>query len=122
MKDLSITSLFYQELLQWWSDFREYFAEQRNWQYIVWNNKEIRVDNKPVFYKRFFDSDIYTINDLLFDLTNSESFNVVVNKIKKLNFITWTGLRLSIPSNLKGKNLNGLSVEDPSFNYNGKLF
>ena len=122
MKDLSITSLFYQELLQWWSDFREYFAEQRNWQYIVWNNKEIRVDNKPVFYKRFFDSDIYTINDLLFDLTNSESFNVVVNKIKKLNFITWTGLRLSIPSNLKGKNLNGLSVEDPSFIYNGKLF
>ena len=54
MKDLSITSLFYRELLQWWSDFREYFAEQRNWRYIVWNNKEIRVDNKPVFYKRFF--------------------------------------------------------------------
>ena len=38
-----------------------------------------------------------------------------------MNFITWTGLRLSIPSNLKGKNLN-LSVEDSSFNYNGKRF
>ena len=58
---------------------------------------------------------------MIFDLTNSESFNVVVTKIKKVNFITWTGLRLSIPSNLKGKNLN-LSVEDPSFNYNGKCF
>ena len=54
MKDLSITPLFYRALLQWWSGYREYFAEQRNWRYIVWNNKEIRVDNKPVFYKRFF--------------------------------------------------------------------
>ena len=114
IKDLSITSLFYRELLQWWSDFREYFAEQRNWRYIVWNNKEIRVDNRPVFHKRFFDSEIHTINDLLLHLTNSESF-------KKVNFITWTGLRLSIPSNLKGKN-RYFSVEDPSFNYNEKRF
>ena len=59
------------------------------------------MDNRPVFYKRFFDSEIHTINDLLLDLTNSESFNVVVTKITKVNFITWTGLRLSIPSNLK---------------------
>ena len=33
IKDLSITSSFYRELLQWWSDFCEYFAEQRNWRY-----------------------------------------------------------------------------------------
>ena len=51
VKDIPITSQFYSELLKWWSDFREEFDTERDQQNIVWNNKEIRINNKPVFYK-----------------------------------------------------------------------
>ena len=53
VKDIPITSQFYSELLKWWSDFREEFDTERDQQNIEWNNKEIRIDNKPVFYKMF---------------------------------------------------------------------
>ena len=43
---------FYPELLHRWSEVRSVFDSRRECQYILWNNKEIRVDNKPVFYKK----------------------------------------------------------------------
>ena len=52
IKEIHISSKFYSELLQWWSEFRSVFDSRRECQYILWNNKEIRVDNKPVFYKK----------------------------------------------------------------------
>ena len=58
MKDIPITSQFYSELLKWWSNFREEFDTERDRQNIVRNNKEIRINNKPVFYKNFFEAGI----------------------------------------------------------------
>ena len=72
VKDIPITSQFYSELLKWWSDFREEFDTERDQQNIVWNNKEIRINNKPVFYKNFFESGIIYVNDLLFHLRRLE--------------------------------------------------
>ena len=69
IKDIPITSQFYSELLKWWSDFREEFDTERDPQNIVWNNKEVRINNKPVFYKNFFESGIIYVNDLLFHLS-----------------------------------------------------
>ena len=54
IKEIHISSKFYSELLQWWSEFRSVFDSRRECQYILWNNKEIRVDNKLVFYKKNF--------------------------------------------------------------------
>ena len=47
VSDLRITSQFYLELLKWWSEFREENAINGNWNYIIWNNRDIRIDNKP---------------------------------------------------------------------------
>ena len=69
VKDIPIASQFYSEILKLWSDFREEFGTERDQQNIVWNNKEIRINNKPVFYKNFFESGIIYVNDLLFHLT-----------------------------------------------------
>ena len=52
IKDLSVTSQFYKELIHWWSEFRGMFGEEKDWRYIIWNNYEIRVNNKPVFYEK----------------------------------------------------------------------
>ena len=54
IKEILISSKFYSELFQWWSEFRNVFDSRRECQYILWNNKEISVDNKPVFYKKTF--------------------------------------------------------------------
>ena len=48
--EIHISSKFYSELLQWWSEFRSVFDSRREFQYVLWSNKEISVDNKPVFY------------------------------------------------------------------------
>ena len=68
IKEIHISSNFYSELLQWWSEFRSVFDSRRECQYILWNNKEIRVDNKPVFYKKkkkLFELDVIFVNDLV---------------------------------------------------------
>ena len=68
---------------------------------IIWNNKEIRIGNKPVYYKRYFESGIIFIKDLLFKLNTEESFNCIKRKVGKTNLLMWAGLRHSIPINLK---------------------
>ena len=40
---------------------------------MIWNNKDIKINGKPVFYKTFFDFGIYSVSDLLFNLSNIES-------------------------------------------------
>ena len=43
---------FYQQLLDWWADFRNAFSDINYAHYVIWNNKEIRIDNKSVFIKK----------------------------------------------------------------------
>ena len=50
MKDISNNSVFYRELLEWWLEFRNLFLADKERLCIIWNNKDIRIDEKPVFY------------------------------------------------------------------------
>ena len=121
VKDIPITSQFYSELLQWWSDFREEFDTERDRQNIVWNNKEICINNKPVFYKNLFESGIIYVSDLLFHLSNTDSFNIISQKISRTNVLIWAGLRHSVPSYLKTTNCTS-STTPLSFRIDHKVF
>ena len=103
-EEIHVSSKFCSELLQWWSEFRSFFDSRRECQYILWNNKEIRVDNKPVFYEKIFEKDVIFVNDLLFEIDTTNSFTIVSNKISKINYLLWAGLRHSVPTNLKTSN------------------
>ena len=70
VNDLRITSQFYLELLKWWSEFREGNAINGNWHYIIWNNRDTRIDNKPYFYKKYYVIGIWNVGNLHFDLSN----------------------------------------------------
>ena len=121
MNDYSIPCQFYLELLQWWSDFRETFASCKDWSSIIWNNKEIRVNKLPVFYKNYIRSGIVSVGDLHFDLSNVESFDIMKAKINRTNFLVWTGLSHSVPHFLKSR--KGPPMFDtPSFTIDGNLF
>ena len=121
VKDIPIRSQFYTELLQWWSEFRIEFAAEKDWQNIIWNNKDIRINNKSVFYENFFESGIIYVNDLLFELNNIDSYNVILNIINKTNFLVWAGLRHAIPSHLKTNTNPGLEIS-LSLMINNKVF
>ena len=88
--------------LDWWSKLREVKDPDNIHKYILWNNKEIRIDGKSVFYKHFFNNNIIYTTHLLYEMTNIESFNVVRDAgLKNSNFLVWTGLRQSVPLKLR---------------------
>ena len=116
VNDLSVPSPFYFQLLKWWSEFREDFASVKDWQNIIWNNRDIRIDGSPVFYKNFFLSGIVYLRDLLLNCNNIDSFEIAARNIEKSNFLIWTGLRDSIPFHLKDNTTRTLpSSNIPSF-------
>ena len=119
IKDYTINSLFYSEILAWWSEFRENFASTEDWRNILWNNKEIRINNSPIFYKNFFDSGIVRTNDLLLNLNSIESFNIIKNRVEKTNFLTWAGLRHAVPHELKNMML---PISSPSLVIDNNVF
>ena len=41
--DLRVPSLFYSQLLTWWSEFREDFASPKDWHNMIRNNRDIRI-------------------------------------------------------------------------------
>ena len=88
---------FYQQLLSWWADFRSTFSDINYAQYVIWNNKDIRIDYTPIFYKKYADCGIVYLNDLLFSLDNLRSFVFLKDTGLDSNFLTWSALRLSVP-------------------------
>ena len=65
VNQINISSTFYHDLLAWWSNIREVEDPNNVYKYIIWNNKEIKVDGKNVFYKYYFNMNIKYTNDLL---------------------------------------------------------
>jgi len=63
-KDYEMDYRFYYELIQFWAEFRNSFSEQDGKTFIIWNNKNIRINGKPVFYKQFFEKKVISISQL----------------------------------------------------------
>ena len=122
VKDYTFTSQFYRELLLWWSQFRDSFATDINWTNIIWNNKEIRIDKKPIFYKNFYESGFIYIRDLRLDLNFNDSFGYVSNKIGKISILQWAGLRHSIPDFLKNTRDQIHPLTPSSLQINNSIF
>ena len=127
VKDLAISSQFYTELLHWWAECRDEFSTEKLWHNVIWNNKfkDIYINNRPVFYKKYFESGFIQVKDLLFDLNITESYNIISRKIAKTNFLVWAGLRQVIPSHLKSKsktNNHTFLAGPPSLIINNNVF
>lgn len=52
INEIKISSCFYYELLQWWSEIRESKNPENDYRYmyIIWNNKNIKIEGRTVFY------------------------------------------------------------------------
>ena len=89
-------------MLQWWSEFCSKFAaETTSFDSIIWNNCNIRIDGKRIYYQNYVN-----VSDLMFALNNIDSFNSAKGmRLKDTNYLTWTAIRCSVPKYLK--NLTG---------------
>ena len=55
----------YSDLLLCWEEFRNTFSDINYAQRIIWNNKDIRIDNRSVFYKLYYENGIVYISSLM---------------------------------------------------------
>ena len=70
VKDCKIISPFYKKLLPWWAVFGTAFSTKRSVSHsIIWNNKDIRIDNKAIYYSNYIEVGILLINHLQFNNT-----------------------------------------------------
>ena len=97
-----ISSTLYQDISVRRLNIREIVHPNNVYKYIIWNNKEIEIDSKSIFYKDYFKTNIKYINNLFFDKSKIESFNVLRSEgVTRSNFLAWTGLRQSVPLKLR---------------------
>ena len=89
-------------------------------------NLSFGFDNKPVYYSQYFRSGIISVNDLHFDIDNLTSFNRIAKEIDGSNFLTWTGLRNSVPPNLRqlhsSSTVDSRSTVKPAFKHSKCVF
>ena len=58
-------------------------ALNNDWHYVIWNNRDFRIDDKPFFYKKYYYIGIWEIGDLHFDLSNTESYEKIAKTVEK---------------------------------------
>ena len=125
INDYNISPIFYKEMLHWWSDFRSRFDLVSLRETIIWNNHNIRVNGKPIFYNNYNSANIVLLSDLKFDLSNTESFNLAKqNGLRDCNFLTWTGVRCAVPSHLRirSREVNRDHVRSLQFKIGDRIF
>ena len=112
------------DMLQWWSEFRSKFAsDTTSFDSIIWNNCNIRIDGKPICYLNYVNSGVILVSDLMFSLNTIDSFNAIKNKgLRDTNYLTWTGVRCSVPKHLRNLNVDRNVLRMLEFKYGDKGF
>ena len=112
VNDYTASSQFYRDFLLWWSQFRETFASENDWQKSSGIIKKYEQIKKPVYFKNYNESGIVYVNDILFNISTNDAFDYFSKQISKINILQWAGLRHSIPDFLKG---TSPQLTSPSF-------
>ena len=93
------TNQFYAELIKFWDEFRNAFSDKDNNSSIIWNNNNIRIDGKTVFYKKFYEENIHVslISQSGFSKNTLDSLEAIRQETNiSCNFLEWSGLRSAI--------------------------
>ena len=96
--------LYYKHVLMSWAEISQNTptsAEEVGNQ-LIWNNRFIKVDHKPIFYSHFFDSGAIRIKDLFYSNKNLKPFKYWVEKgIESNSFFKWIAIVDAIPKDWK---------------------
>ena len=94
--------LYYREMLDYFKELRAGHPDIYKSEFILWNNKEITIENKSIFWAHLSEQGICFVHDLL---DNNGKFLSLENVQRKynvhLNFFQYFQLIAAIPSYLK---------------------
>ena len=94
--------LFYRELLEFFQDLRGLYDDPLQREFILWNNKEIMIENKSVFWKTWLTKNVVFVQDLLDSQGNFLSLQGFTEKYSiDVNFLKYYQLISAIPQWLK---------------------
>ena len=96
---------FYRSILEYWQYFKMLSINETNIKdEVLWNNCNILIDKKPVFFRNWFSKDILHLHHLLSD--NGKFYSLDEFKTKynlEVSFTVYYGLIEAIPSGWKSK-------------------
>ena len=99
-----VISSFYLELLDYFKELRSYFQDEYNSDLILWNNQDITIEGKSLYWKHWVASGIYFIHDILNEQGKYLTYEEFKCKYKiNINFINYFQILALIPTNLKSK-------------------
>ena len=107
---------FYKQLLQYWYELYSVEpttnAEVRK--EILWKNKFILVDEKPVFFKHWNNKGIFVLNDILTETGNFKTLNEINEEFDaNIRVMEFNSLKSAIPKRWKDLLSNtGIAIND----------
>ena len=105
-KELDNTiSPFYSEPLDYFSELRDQYRDDCfKGDLIIWNNKDITIEGKSLYWKTWSECGIYFVQDLLKNTGKYLSYEEFKTKYNiEVNFIYYCQIFSAIPQNLKFK-------------------
>ena len=91
-------------MLDYFKEVRNGYPDVYNSEFILWNNKEITVESKSIFWKCLFEKGIYFVQDLLNRDGKFLSLENIQRKYNvQLNYLKYFQLIATIPNYLKRK-------------------
>ena len=105
--------LFYRELLDYFQQLRSNYEDPLKREFILWNNRDINIENKSVFWKAWREKNVLFVQDLLNNQGNylspqefSDKYNI------KVNFLQYYQITSAIPAYLKSSASAHMDLED----------
>ena len=95
-------SRFYSELLDYFSELRDQYRDDRfKGDLIIWNNQDITIEGKSLYWKKWRECGIYFVQDLK-NTGKYLSYEEIKTKYNiEVNFIYYCQILSAIPKNLK---------------------
>jgi len=94
--------LFYRELLDHFQELRSNYEDPLKREFISWNNRDITIENKSVFWKAWRDSNVLFVQDVLSNQGNYLSPQEFSDECNiKVNFLQYYQITSAIPAHLK---------------------
>ena len=103
-KSYKSVPLFYLEMLDYFQELRQVNQNSYESDLILWNNQNITIEFKSLYWKRWTENEIYYIQDILNENGKFLSFEECNRKYNmSANFLNFFQILASIPPSLKSK-------------------
>ena len=118
VKHLTHVPTFYRDILIAFDEIKTMYNYDRGTDTILFNNRDILVDGKPLFIREWFVKGIHTIQQLFDGNGQYLTFQEFQSKYHcNTNFLQFYQILSAIPARLK--NRAGAQGHNTSFNYEG---